>query len=69
MSFFNSPPRSAKTTIACKRCNEALEARRTCHQAYLYCERCQEKQDLKDYVRSMDAALEAFLEALNCDRV
>ena len=62
-------PRSAQTTITCSQCGNPLLARRTCHQAYLYCERCQKEFALRDYISRMDAALEAFLEAINCDRV
>jgi len=69
MSFWMSPPRSAPTTIACKQCKAKLEARRSCHLAYLYCDICKENKDLKDYVQNMDSALEAFLEAINCDRI
>lgn len=69
MHIWKSPPRSAKTAMLCKRCRQPLEARRTCHQAYLYCAACNEKLDIRDYIQEMDPALEAFLEAVNCDRV
>jgi uncharacterized protein YbaR (Trm112 family) len=44
-------------------------ARRTCHEAYLQCERCRKNYPVQDYIRQMDKALEEFLEAINCDRV
>lgn len=59
----------AQTTIACPVCGNALQARRTCHQAYLYCDRCRKDFLLQDFISRMDEALEAFLEAINCDRV
>lgn len=62
-------PRSAQTTIACNTCQQPLIARRTCYQAFLHCEKCRKDYPLQDYVKKMDSALEAFLEAINCDRV
>ena len=69
MWFWKPAPRSAQTTIPCARCAKPLMARRTCHEAYLHCESCDKDYALAEYVKAMDEALEAFLEALNCDRV
>lgn len=44
-------------------------ARRTCHHAYLHCEHCKKDFTVQEYIKQMDPALEAFLEAINCDRV
>lgn len=62
-------PRSAQTTISCPHCARPLTARRTCHHAYMYCEHCHKELPLQDVIGQMDEALEAFLEAINCDRV
>ncbi len=64
-----SPPREADTSIRCKACGGNLQARRTCHEAHLYCPACRERRELSDYLAHMDEALERFLEALNCDRI
>lgn len=64
-----SSAREAQTSIACKTCGEALLARRTCREAHLFCEKCRTTSDIREYLADMDAALEHFLEALNCDRI
>ena len=68
MSRFFSAPRSAQTTIPCKQCKKPLTAKRTCHEAYLYCEQCARQFPISAYSAHMDDALERFIEALNCDR-
>ncbi|MDL2266670.1 hypothetical protein LJC46_01610 [Desulfovibrio sp. OttesenSCG-928-G15] len=62
-------PRSAQTSIPCTLCNRPLLAKRTCHQAYMYCEQCKKEFPLQMHIKQMDSALESFLEAINCDRV
>ncbi len=64
-----SSPRSAQTTIPCEQCGEPLTVARTCHMAYLRCEHCKKDFRIQEYLDSMDPTMEAFLEALNCDRV
>jgi hypothetical protein len=68
MNRFSFPPRSAQTTIPCKQCQKPLVARRTCHEAYLYCEHCARESPVSAYSAQMDDALEQFIESLNCDR-
>lgn len=67
--MWKSPPRSAQTSIPCALCKKPLMARRTCHHAYLHCEHCKKDFTVQEYIKQMDPALEAFLEAINCDRV
>jgi len=69
MYMWKPAPRNAQTTIPCPCCSEPLLALRSCHEAYLRCERCRKDFAVKDHIRDMDEALEAFLEAINCDRV
>lgn len=66
---FSSPPRHAVTTIPCRKCQGPLTAKRTCHEAFLECPACGAKATISEYATAMDEALEAFLEAINCDRV
>lgn len=66
---YSPTPRSAQTTIPCRRCGAPLTAKRDCTHAYLRCESCRKDVDLREYAQDMDAALEAFLEAVNVDRV
>lgn len=65
---FNFPPREAKTNMTCQKCKNKLNAKRSCHEAYLYCSHCHTSSQISEYLDSMDAALEKFLENLNCDR-
>ena len=46
-----------------------LMIKRTCHEAYMYCEHCQKAFDLKDFIPQMDAAMEEFLENLYANRI
>lgn len=69
MSLWKPAPRSAQTTIPCSLCQKPLVARRTCHEAYLRCESCGKDFTVREHLKDMDKALEAFLEAINCDRV
>jgi len=46
-----------------------LMIKRTCHEAYMYCEHCQKAFDLKDFIPQMDAATEEFLENLYTNRI
>jgi hypothetical protein len=62
-------PRNAQTTIPCSYCKKPLMAGRTCHAAYLRCEGCGKNYEVRECLKDMDKALEAFLEAINCDRV
>ena len=64
-----SPPRTAQTTIPCASCGQPLVAMRTCHTAYLRCEKCTEETPVQAHIHQMDTALENFLEAINCDRI
>lgn len=64
-----SAPRTAQTTIPCAACGQPLVAMRTCHEAYLRCDTCAVQTPVQAHIHQMDAALETFLEAINCDRV
>ncbi len=62
-------PREVETSIRCRRCGGFLQARRSCHEAYLHCERCRVRSEVREYLEQMDTALENFLESLHCDRI
>lgn len=69
MYIWKPAPRHAQTTIPCRECEAPLTARRTCHHAYIKCDSCGKEYEIQDVLSDMDAALEQFLEAVNCDRV
>jgi len=69
MAFFRSPPRQAITSLTCPCCGNALDIRRTCHEAYMYCPACAREFPLADYIPRMDDVMEHFLEQLFVDRV
>lgn len=66
--FFRSA-REKQTTLLCPLCSEKLMIKRTCHEAYMYCEACQKKFPLKDFIPRMDEAMEEFLENLYSNRI
>lgn len=66
--FFVSPPRQADTTIPCNACQSPLLAKRSCHEAYLYCPKCHTPYTITEYRTQIDEALEEFLEAQYSDR-
>lgn len=43
--------------------------KRTCHEAYMYCEHCKKAFALKDFIPQMDEAMEEFLENLYTNRI
>lgn len=67
--FFSSPPRQAETTMTCHACQGLLLAKRSCHEAYLYCPSCHTPFTITEYRAEMDTVLEDFLEAQYSDRV
>lgn len=69
MAFFFSAPREARTTLECPNCGEALDIRRTCHEAYMQCPACGKQYPLTPFIPRMDEAMETFLEQLFADRV
>ncbi|MDL2316764.1 hypothetical protein LJC59_06760 [Desulfovibrio sp. OttesenSCG-928-A18] len=69
MALWTPAPRFAQTSIPCPACRKELTARRSCHKAYLHCEKCRKDYELREFIRQMDPALEGFLEALYCDRI
>ncbi|MBR6674023.1 MAG: hypothetical protein IKL39_04795 [Mailhella sp.] len=68
MSFFFAP-RQARTTLICPHCGEALDIRRTCHEAYMQCSGCRKAFPLTQFIKQMDEVMEEFLERLYSDRV
>ncbi len=66
--FFRSA-REKQTTVLCPVCAKAMMIKRTCHEAYMYCEHCQKTFELKDFIPQMDAAMEEFLENLYSNRI
>lgn len=69
MSALFSAPRAAQTTLACPRCEGALDIRRSCHEAYMYCPACRQQLALTPFIPHMDDIMETFLEQLFTDRV
>jgi transposase-like protein len=67
--MWKPPPRAAQTTIPCPCCKKPLIAGRDCHEAYLRCDDCGKTYAIKECLKDMDEALEAFLETVNCARV
>ena len=61
--------RKAQCTIPCHHCGTAVEARRSCHEAYIHCTKCAQDYPLKEYISEMDEPLEGFLEKLYLDRI
>ena len=68
MGFF-SAARQARTTLPCPDCGQALDIRRTCHEAYMQCSACRKEFPLTPFIPRMDEAMETFLEQLFVDRV
>lgn len=66
--FFRAA-REKQTTIPCPHCAKPLMVKRTCHEAYMYCEHCQQAFALKDFIPQMDEAMEEFLENLYSNRI
>lgn len=66
--LFVSPPRQAETTIPCHLCQVPLLAKRSCHEAYLYCPGCHTSFNITEYRAEIDEALENFIEAQYADR-
>lgn len=66
--FFRAA-REKQTTIPCPTCDKSLMVKRTCHEAYMYCEHCQKAFALKDFIPQMDEAMEEFLENLYSNRI
>lgn len=66
--FFDNV-RKAQTTLSCPQCEHKLLIRKTCHEAYMYCEACQKSFPLKDYISTMDSVMEEFLEGLIMNRI
>ena len=67
--LWHRAPVSTQTTIPCKHCGAPLKAERTCHEAMLICAECHARAPVSVYSDVMDTALEAFLDALPCDRI
>ena len=67
-SFFGNA-REAKTTVACPKCKDALDIKRTCHEAFMSCSTCKESFALQDFIPQMDDAMEKFLEGLHSNRI
>lgn len=68
MSFF-SAARQARTSLHCPDCGQALDIRRTCHEAYMQCSACHREFPLAPFIPHMDDVMESFLEQLFADRV
>lgn len=66
--FFGSS-REKQTTLPCPHCGEKMLIKRTCHEAYMYCGKCRQKYELKEFIPQMDAAMEEFLENLYSNRI
>jgi DNA-directed RNA polymerase subunit M/transcription elongation factor TFIIS len=68
MAFYFAP-REARTTLVCPECGQALDIRRTCHEAYMQCSSCRRTFELSRFISQMDDVMEEFLEKLYVDRV
>lgn len=69
MSFFFNNSRDVKTTVACPQCQNLLNIKRTCHEAFMYCDRCKQNFPLQEFIPQMDDAMEKFIEGLHSNRI